>query len=217
LIKSLKKYYNINSGNRAQWYLKMKILRDLPLEHIWLSQKAYIEKIAKLANHRKIYLTLISSNELLPNQKHASPAKIQNYQRKIGLLLFATISIRPNIAFATSRLAKFLNNPSSAYHKAADRALMYLYNTRQLFLRFGGQNNLVVASDASFANNNTNRKSLQAFAIKLFSGLIGWRANKQDTVITLTTEAELLALAQAAKKSIYLSKLLQKLIIDLND
>jgi hypothetical protein len=138
LIKSLKKHYNISGGNPAQWFLGMEILRNLPLGHIWLSQKAYIEKIANLANHRKIYLTPISSNELLPNQKHASPAKIQNYQRKIGLLLFAAISIRPNIAFAILRLAKFLNNPSLAHHKAADRALIYLYNTRQLFLYFGG-------------------------------------------------------------------------------
>jgi hypothetical protein len=106
----------------------MKILRDLPSKHIWLNQKAYIEKIAKLANHRRIYSTPMSSNELLSNQKHASSAEIQNHQRKIGLLLFAAISIRPNIAFAISRLAKFLNNPSSAYYKTADRALMYLYN-----------------------------------------------------------------------------------------
>jgi hypothetical protein len=148
---------------------------------------------------------------------NASPAKIQNYQRKIGLLLFAAIFTRPNIAFAILRLAKFLNNPSLAYYKTANRALIYLYNTRQLFLRFGGQNNLVIASDASFANNSTNRKSSQAFAIKLFGGLINWRANKQNTVITSTIEAELLALAQAAKKSIYMNKLLQKLIIDLND
>jgi hypothetical protein len=195
----------------------MEILRDLPLGHIWLGQEAYIEKIAKLADHRRIYLTPISSNELLPNQKHASPAKIQNYQRKIDLLLFTIIFIRLNIAFAISRLAKFLNNPNLAHYKTADRALMYLYNTRQLFLRFGGQDNLVVASDASFANNSTDRKSSQAFAIKLFSGLIGWRANKQDIVTTLTTKAKLLALAQAAKESMYVSKLLQKLIIDLND
>jgi hypothetical protein len=108
----------------------MEILRDLPLGHIWLGQEAYIEKIAKLADHRRIYSTPMSSNELLPNQKHASPAKIQNYQRKIGLLLFAAIFIRPNIAFVISRLAKFLNNPSLAYHKTADRALIYLYNIR---------------------------------------------------------------------------------------
>jgi hypothetical protein len=186
----------------------MEILRDLPLGHIWLSQKVYIEKIANLANYRRIYLTPMSSNELLPNQKHALPAKIQNYQRKIGLLLFAAIFIRPDIAFAILRLARFLNNPSSAYHKTADRALMYLYNIRQLFLRFGGQDNLVVASDAFFANNSTNRKSSQAFAIKLFSRLISWRTNKQNTITTLTTEAELLALAQAAKESMYVNRLL---------
>jgi ABC-type branched-subunit amino acid transport system ATPase component len=101
-----------------------------------------------------------------------------------------------------------LNNPNLAHYKAANRALMYLYNTRQLFLRFSGQDNLVVASDASFANNSINHKSLQAFAIKLFGGLIGWRANKQNTVTTLITEAELMALAQAAKESIYINKLL---------
>jgi hypothetical protein len=116
----------------------MEILRDLLLGHIWLGQKAYIKKIAKFANYRRIYSTPMSSNELLPNQKHASLAKIQNYQRKIGLLLFAAISTPPNIAFAILRLAKFLNNLSLAYHKAANRALMYLYNIRQLFLRFGG-------------------------------------------------------------------------------
>jgi hypothetical protein len=41
LIKSFKKHYNISGRNSAQWFLKMEILRNLPLEHIWLGQKAY--------------------------------------------------------------------------------------------------------------------------------------------------------------------------------
>jgi hypothetical protein len=130
LIKSLKKHYNISGGDSAQWFLGMEILRDLPSGHIWLGQEAYIEKIAKLADYRRIYSTPMSSNELLPNQKHVSPAKIQNYQRKIGSLLFAAIFIRLNIAFAISQLARFLNNFSLTYYKAANRAFMYLYNTR---------------------------------------------------------------------------------------
>jgi hypothetical protein len=56
----------------------------------------------------------------------------------------------------------------------------------------------VVASDASFADNTIDRKSFQAYAMKLFNGLIGWRPNKQDTVTTSTTESKLLALSQAA-------------------
>jgi hypothetical protein len=62
-----------------KWFLNIEILRDFLSGHIWLGQEAYIEKIAKLPNYRKIYLTLMSSNELLPNQKHASSAEIQNY------------------------------------------------------------------------------------------------------------------------------------------
>jgi hypothetical protein len=53
--------------------------------------------------------------------------------------------------------------------------------------------------------------------MQLFGGLIGWRANKQDTVTTSTTEAELLALAQAAKETLFVSRLLTELSVDLDD
>src|SRR2546421_8658861 len=53
--------------------------------------------------------------------------------------------------------------------------------------------------------------------MKLFGGLIGWRANKQDTVTMSTTEAELLALSQATKESIYISKLLKELTVQLDN
>jgi hypothetical protein len=67
-----------------------------------------------------------------------------------------------------------------------------------------------VASDASFADNTVD-------AMKLFGSVIGWRANKQDTVTTSTTEAELLALSQAAKEGQYVSRLLRELTVELND
>jgi uncharacterized protein YicC (UPF0701 family) len=52
--------------------------------------------------------------------------------------------------------------------------------------------------------------------MKPFGSLIGWRANKQDTVTTSTTEAELLALSQAAKQGQYISRLLQELTVQLD-
>lgn len=47
--------------------------------------------------------------------------------------------------------------------------------------------------------------------MKLFSGPVAWRANKQDTVITFSTKAKLLAISQTAKEAIYLSRLMQAL------
>jgi hypothetical protein len=86
-------------------------------------------------------------------------------------------------------------------------------------LQFGGrqEDTFTVASDASFADNSLDRKSSQAYAMKLFGSLIGWRANKQDTVTTSTTEAELLALSQAAKEGQYISRLLRELTVRLDD
>src|SRR6266702_8737735 len=57
----------------------------------------------------------------------------------------------------------------------------------------------ICASNASFADNSVDRKSSQGYIMKLFGGPIAWRANKQDTVTTSSTEAELLALSQTAK------------------
>jgi hypothetical protein len=93
--------------------------------------------------------------------------------------------------------------------------LLYLLNTQNLALRQGGGLHLEVASDASFADNSSDRKSSQGYTIRLFGGLIAWKASKQDTVTTSTTEAELLALSQVAKEAIFTSRLLKELKIDL--
>ncbi|KAI0603828.1 hypothetical protein TUN205_11930, partial [Pyrenophora tritici-repentis] len=50
------------------------------------------------------------------------------------------------------------------------------FSTESLALELGRGDGLEVASDASFADNTLDRKSSQGYAIKLFGGLIAWRA-----------------------------------------
>ena len=47
--------------------------------------------------------------------------------------------------------------------------------------------------------------------------MVSQRVNKQETVTILTTEVELLALAQAAKEALFVSRLLTELTIKLDD
>ncbi len=49
----------------------------------------------------------------------------------------------------------------------------------------------VFASNASFGDNTLDWKSLQAYIVKFFDGAVASEANKQDTVTTSSTEAEL--------------------------
>ncbi|KAL9563879.1 hypothetical protein ACKAV7_011914 [Fusarium commune] len=108
-------------------------------------------------------------------------------------------------------------NPSQDHHEALIHLLRYLRHTRALALQLGGTDTFDVYSDASFADNTIDQKSSQAYVMKLFGGTIGWRANKQDTVTTSTTEAELLALTQAAKESMFISRLIKELGVTLDN
>ena len=89
--------------------------------------------------------------------------------------------------------------------------LHYLKGTRSLALQYGQDDHFRVASDASFADNSIDRKSSQAYAIKLFRGVIGWRASKQEIVTISTIEVELLALSQASKEALFVSRLIKEL------
>jgi hypothetical protein len=193
------------------------VIRDRKTRRIWLSQSSYIDKIANLADTVQPDQTPMCREELLPYEHRVPPQTVNRYQKKIGSLLYAAVTTRVDIAFATSRLARFMTNPGPQDHAAADRVLLYLKKHRNLGLQFGGKDDFLVASDASFADNSFDRKSSQAYIMQLFGGTIGWRANKQDTVTTSTTEAELLALSQAAKEGQYISWLLHELNIRLDD
>lgn len=211
-MKQLQERYTITGGHDLQWFLGMEIIRDRDKRMIRLSQYSYITKIRKLVNKEGIrHDTPMTAKELQANDGVATVSNVRSYQRKIGSLLFAAVTTRPDIAFATSRLARFLTNPSPDHHNAANRVLLYLHDTRSLTLELGGGEGLRVASDASFADNTINRKSSQGYTIQLFGGLIDWKANKQGTVTTSTTEAELLALSQVAKEAMYIRRLLKDL------
>ena len=59
-----------------------------------------------------------------------------------------------------------------------------------------------VFMDVSFADDSTDRKSSQGYMITLYGTPIAWKASKQFTVITSSTEAELFAFTEASKEAI---------------
>jgi hypothetical protein len=134
LIQAIKNRYTLSRGDNLQWFLGIEILRNRKEGLIKLSQTLYIDKIAKLAKEGPILATLMRNIELLPYKGQASLTSINYYQRKIRSLLYAAVITRPDIAFATSRLARFNINPSPEHYQEANRALRYLQGTRNLAL-----------------------------------------------------------------------------------
>ncbi|CAI7757611.1 unnamed protein product [Closterium sp. NIES-54] len=54
------------------------------------------------------------------------PAGIRNFQRKLGCLLFAAVTCRPDLSYSASQLATYLKRPEDEHMKELDRALHYL-------------------------------------------------------------------------------------------
>ena len=119
---------------------------------------------------------------------------------------------RPDLAFTISQISQFSSNPSTLHESAAKRALRYLNGTRNFGITFDGNRGLVLEgySDADWGAGE-DRKSISGYVFTLAGGAISWSSKKQATTALSTTEAEYIALVQAAKESIWIQGLLDEL------
>jgi hypothetical protein len=98
--------------------------------------------------------------------------------------------------------------------QAVKRVFRYLSGTRDHQLTYGGHDNttdVVGYSDADWASNPNDRKSISGYAFLLGGGAITWNSKKQTVVALSSAEAEYVAEAHAAKEAIWLRQLLNSL------
>ena len=158
-MAKLKKRYNLIGGGNLQWFLGMEIIRNRYKGYVTLIQRVHFKRLRKNYGINTNPITPIIQKELLLYKRTATKLKVKRYQQKVGSLLYVAVTIRPDVAFAVSRLARFLINPGLLHYKVTDRVINYLASIKDLTLYFGGFNDLEVVSDASFADNTLDRKS----------------------------------------------------------
>ena len=66
-------------------------------------------------------------------------------------------------------------------------------------------------SDADWAGDQNDRRSISGYIFRVGSGPISWKSKKQDCVALSTAEAEYVALSSATQESIWLRKLFTEL------
>jgi hypothetical protein len=104
-MESLQQKYNMTVLGELKWFLGIHIIRNRAKRTIWLTQDAYIDKIAHQYGvdlKTKIPETPMAKEELLPATCQADRRSIEKYLKKVGSILFTTISTRPDVAFAAS-------------------------------------------------------------------------------------------------------------------
>jgi hypothetical protein len=205
LEKDLEAHWELTDHGEAEWFLNIRIIRDRSMKKLWLCQDSYITSVAARYNltDRPLVSTPLPVEELKPFEGMASTSDIHLYQQKVGSMGYATTITRPDAAKAAAKLAQFLTNPGPQHQQAADRVINYLYSTRSLAIEFSAQldssiESVQLASDASYGDH-ADRRSSAGYICQVYGGPVDWKATKQRTVTTSTTEAELLGLSEAGK------------------
>ncbi|EED13808.1 hypothetical protein TSTA_100530 [Talaromyces stipitatus ATCC 10500] len=203
--KGLTNRYELRKMDKFEWFLNIRIIRDRVQRKIWLCQDAYISKIAeRFELNTKMSVKTPISSDIEISSDTATNQEIHAYQELVGSALYAAVMTRIDVIKAISELSKHTKNPSKAHFQQIRRVIQYLYSTRFLAIEYAppeesNMDAFVCASDASFGDN-VDRTSSEGYLVQLYGGPIDWKATKQRFITTSTTEAELRAATEAAKR-----------------
>jgi hypothetical protein len=215
---ALSSRYEMSDLGEMESYLGVRIVRNRSDRLLEIDQAGYIVEILERfgmtdASPHNTPLPAGADVHLVKYTGNASQSDILHYQRLIGSLMYVQIGTRPDIAFAVSRLAQYAANPSPQHYKLAQYVLGYLVGTKEMCIRFDGVHGdgLHGYSDSSLGDQADDRHSTSGYVFLLAGGAISWSSRKQKTVAQNTTEAEYMAMTDAANQAAWYQSFLEEL------
>uniref|UniRef100_A0A3Q7IAK2 Reverse transcriptase Ty1/copia-type domain-containing protein n=1 Tax=Solanum lycopersicum TaxID=4081 RepID=A0A3Q7IAK2_SOLLC len=202
----------------AAWkILGMEIIRDRERRKLFLSQRSYIQKVLArfgmssskpidTPSAANIHLTAMFAPQSEEEKEYMSRVP---YVSAVGSLMYAMVCTRPDLAHAVSVVSRFMGQPGREHWQAVKRIFRYLRGTSDVGLIYGGDTQCLVTgySDSDYAGDVDTRRSMTGYVFTLGGSVVSWKATLQPTVTLSTTEAEYMALTEAAKEGIWLKGL----------
>src|SRR5277367_5631376 len=223
IISELQKTIEIIDMGPASLYLGNRITRDRSRRKIWLSQKSYCVELLRvwnLSNCTVASTPMIAKPHLLEPSPNALPDVHDTdvkplLQKLVGSLIYLAVCTRPDISYAAMALGQFNASPTRTHLVAAKRVLRYLAGTLDLALEFNFDGGVVpasiggfirncVVSDADWASDESDRKSISGYCFYFMNSLVSWSAVKQKTISLSSTEAEYYSMTHAIKEALWI-------------
>lgn len=223
VLRALQAKYQIVDTGDATLVLGIRLTRDRASRSLRLDHAPYIAKMLKDFQMEQCNPVSTPSGSYAIS-KADCPAEVDVqlralYQRMVGSLNYAAISVRPDIAFAVNTLARYLQQPGDAHLTAAKRVLRYLRHTADMGIVLGGQKeerdastSITVWSDADWATNPDNRRSITGYVIQVDGAIVSWHSKQQSVVAKSTCEAEMYALSAAVSEAKWIRMFVRELI-----
>ncbi|KAA1072112.1 hypothetical protein PGT21_050322 [Puccinia graminis f. sp. tritici] len=207
------KCYSLKWNENPSLHLGLKITRDRPNNRIMVSQEHYLKEVLK-----RFDMSDSNPNKTpLPNNITLEKAnQIDNtlpFQQAIGCLSFAAICTRPDIQYAVNYLARFSACYDRTHWTAVKHLLRYVKGTIDRGIIFAKndespKSKLTAYTDADYDSCTLTRRSTTGHGIMWRGCLISWKSKRQRTVALSTTEAEYMAISDAAKHLLWMRRMI---------
>ncbi|KAK1602748.1 hypothetical protein QYE76_016410 [Lolium multiflorum] len=225
LLSSVKGYLNnsfsMKDLGEASYILGIKIYRDRSRRLIGLSQSTYLDKILKkfrMDESKKGFLPMLPGKVLSKTQGPATAEERERmsqipYASAVGSIMYAMLCTRPDIAHAVSLTSRYQSDPGMEHWTAVKNILKYLKRTKDMFLCYGGDQELVVTSytDASWNTDPDDSKSQSGYVFILNGAAVSWASSKQCTVAKSSTESEYIAASEASSEAVWMKRFIVEL------
>jgi hypothetical protein len=183
-----------------------------------LSQERYVLEILAEYNLQtccSVSTPMVPNTRLdLASDKEVAAFQALNisYQRAIGSLNCLSVLTWPDIAFAVSQLSQYLERPGIDHWCAFLHLLCYLSGTKHYAICVGSSDGVFcIYTNADWANCSETRQSYSSYLVTWGASIIAWKAKKQATVSTSTTEAKYCAIYDGVQQAIWLQSLMHSI------
>ncbi|CAI7868697.1 unnamed protein product [Closterium sp. NIES-53] len=213
----------------VKYYLGMHVERDLDKRVLRLHQRKYCEGLAEkygLQDGGKPATPLPSGFTVEPcaDKEVVGESDRKLFHSMVGALNNAANHTRPDIAFATFRLASVVSCPSHEQLEAAKRLVRYMSATASVGLEYSAvrqrlqrgaadlsKGEILLTCYTDFNSVKANGTSIGGYVCLFGGGAVSWRSKKQNEVGLSSCETEFMALHHGLKEVVWLRRLLEEI------
>ena len=202
----------------TQFFLQMSVERNRSGRFVVLEQQRHIDKLVKEANldtcHPLKLPMLPTIYRDVAGASIVDAEAITQYKSLLGALMHISNYTRPDIAFAVSYLARFVNNLTTDKFARVVDVIKYLHGTADFGLYLGGKSSdcpVYAFCDSDWAACPVTRRSVTGYVVMCGLGPVAWKSARQATVSRSTAESEYIAAGEAAKEVQYIRQLAEQL------
>ena len=214
--------FSLTTTEGTSDYLSCEIVFSSDRKKAWLGQPHLIANLRKVfgkyVEGLQVYRTpgtpstglkRIGKNiEEVPKDQHSL------YRSGVGMLLYLVKHSRPDIANCVREMSKLLDCPTHAALKELKRCVKFVLDTSDYGLKIEPNHlteerwTLKAYSDSDWAGDSDTRISVSGFIIYLMGVPVSWRSRQQRSVVLSSSEAEFVALSEAAKEIKFIYQIL---------